>query len=81
LHHPRIKLTNARRPIKGSKDADFRLVSFQRKKQKLPLAVGAQGTVTSKPPQTYPNYDVTHKKRQIQNYPTFLSKLQAFLHL
>ena len=34
--------TNARRTIKGSKDADFRQVLKKRNK-KLPLAVGAQG--------------------------------------
>jgi len=39
--------TNGRRPIKGSEDADFRLILFKRKKQKLPLALGAQGSLTS----------------------------------
>jgi len=37
--------TNARRPIKGFKDAYFRLTFFA-KKQKLPLWVGTQGPVT-----------------------------------
>jgi len=33
--------TNARRPIKGSKDVDFRLFFLRNKK--FPLAVGVQG--------------------------------------
>jgi len=36
--------TNARKPVKGSKDADFRRVFFKRS-TKLPLAVEAQGLI------------------------------------
>jgi len=61
--------TNARRPIKGSKDADFRLVAFTKKNQKnAPWGWGRH-------PQ---------KKTQIQNFQVFLvetRRLSEFLRI
>jgi len=41
-----VPTTNIRRPIDGSKDADFRLVFSSKRNKKLPLGVGAQGPMT-----------------------------------
>jgi len=38
--------TNARRPIKGSKNAHFGLVSFKKTTKNCLLGVGAQGQAT-----------------------------------
>jgi len=52
--------TDARWQIKGSKDGDFRLVYFERKTGKLPLAHFSQVLMTSsKNHLTCPTGDVT----------------------
>jgi len=39
------------------------------------LVVGAHGQIKwAKKAQTYPHYDVTNKKTQIQNFPIFLNR-------
>ena len=40
-----VPTTSARWPMKGSKDADFVLVFYKRKKQKLPLGVGPRAWI------------------------------------
>jgi len=67
-----LPTTNAIKPIKGSKDGDFRLAYITRNRR-MPLAVGPQGPMTSyRKPEIYPSYKVTHKKTQVQNFSIFL---------
>jgi len=58
----------ASKSIKGSKDADFDLVSKTTLSQKMAHWIGAQGQVKlSKNVKTSPHYDITPRKPQIQN--------------
>ena len=58
--------------IKGSRDLDFSLVSTENLVKYFILAVRAQGPMTStKKTQTYPTYDVTHKKHN-ENFKDLL---------
>jgi len=42
-----LPITNVRKPIKGSKDADFRLVFVKERNKKLPLEFETQSPMTS----------------------------------
>ena len=53
--------TNAGKPIKGSKDADYRHVVIEKKK-KLGLGVGARVDEVGQKCLSLHYYDVTHKK-------------------
>jgi len=71
LHH-NLQITNTRKPIKGSKDADFHLV-FVWKKLKAPSCGWGQGPDDASHKSLYLPLMWCHPpKAQIQNFPIFL---------
>jgi len=73
---------NAKCPIKGSKDSNYRLVSTKSISQKIALVIGGEGPITlAKMHKPTPIMISPTKKAKSKTFKFFKLNLEDFLHL